>query len=64
MSNLIKLNGDAAGIFENEWTCVNLPASQAEQRVQAGKECCISSQAKNLSQTNKSQRQSFPQLVK
>ena len=37
MSNLIKLNGDAAGIFENEWTCVNLPASQAEQRVQAGK---------------------------
>ena len=37
MSNLIKLNGDAASIVENEWTCVNLPASQAEQRVQAGK---------------------------
>ena len=37
MSNLIKLNDDAASIVENEWTCVNLPASQAEQRVQAGK---------------------------
>ena len=37
MSNLIKLNGDTANIVENEWTCVNLPASQAEQRVQAGK---------------------------
>ena len=37
MSNLIKLNGDLASIVENEWTCVNLPASQAEQRVQAGK---------------------------
>ena len=37
MSNLIKLNGEAASIVENEWTCVNLPASQAEQRVQAGK---------------------------
>ena len=37
MSNLIKLNGEATSIVENEWTCVNLPASQAEQRVQAGK---------------------------
>ena len=37
MSNLIKLNGETASIVENEWTCVNLPASQAEQRVQAGK---------------------------
>ena len=37
MSNLIKLNDDAASIVENEWTCVNLTASQAEQRVQAGK---------------------------
>ena len=37
MSNLIKLNGEVASIVENEWTCVNLPPSQAEQRVQAGK---------------------------
>jgi len=37
MSNLIKLNGETASIVEDEWTCVNLPASQAEQRVQAGK---------------------------
>ncbi len=37
MSNLIKLNDDAASIVENEWVCINLPASQAEQRVQAGK---------------------------
>ena len=37
MSNLIQLNGDAASIVENEWTCVNLPASQAEERKQAGK---------------------------
>ena len=37
MSNLIELNGDVARIIENEWTLVNLPASQAEQRVQAGK---------------------------
>ena len=37
MSNLIQLNGDDASIVENDWTLVNLPASQAEQRVQAGK---------------------------
>ena len=37
MSNLIKLNNGAAAIVENEWTLVNLPASQTEQRVQAGK---------------------------
>lgn len=37
MSNLIQLNGDVASIVENDWTLVNLPASQAEQRVQAGK---------------------------
>ena len=37
MSNLIKLNGEVASIVENEWTCVSLPLSQAEQRVQAGK---------------------------
>ena len=36
MSNLIKLNDDEASIVENEWTYVNLPASQAKQRVQAG----------------------------
>ena len=37
MSNLIQLNGGVASIIENDWTLVNLPASQAEQRVQAGK---------------------------
>ena len=37
MSNLIKLEGDVANIIENDWTLVNLPESQAEQRVQAGK---------------------------
>lgn len=37
MSNLIKLSSEGASIAENEWTCVNLPESQAEQRVQAGK---------------------------
>ena len=37
MSNLIKLNDDVASIVENEWVCINLPESQAEQRVQAGK---------------------------
>ncbi len=37
MSNLIQLNGDFASIVENDWTLVNLPASQAAQRVQAGK---------------------------
>ncbi|MDZ4140861.1 MAG: DUF934 domain-containing protein [Methylotenera sp.] len=37
MSNLIKLNGDVASIVENEWTIVNLPAGQAEERKQAGK---------------------------
>ena len=37
MSNLIQLKGDSASIIDNAWTLVNLPASQAEQRVQAGK---------------------------
>ena len=37
MSNLIKLEGDVANIIENDWTLVNLPESQVEQRVQAGK---------------------------
>ena len=37
MSNLIKLEGGVANIIENDWTLVNLPESQAEQRVQAGK---------------------------
>ena len=37
MSNLIQLKGDSASIVDNAWTLVNLPASQAEQRVQAGK---------------------------
>lgn len=37
MSNLIQLKGGVASIVEDEWTTVQLPASQAEQRVQAGK---------------------------
>ena len=37
MSNLIKLNGETASIVENEWKLVNLPASQVEERKQAGK---------------------------
>ena len=37
MSNLIQLNGDTAGVVQDEWTYVNLPASQAPERVSAGK---------------------------
>ena len=37
MSNLIALNGDTASIIEDVWTIVQLPASQAEERKQAGK---------------------------
>lgn len=37
MSNLIQLKGDSASIVEDTWTIVNLPASQAEERKQAGK---------------------------
>jgi uncharacterized protein (DUF934 family) len=37
MSNLIQLKDGIASITKDEWTLVNLPASQAEQRVQAGK---------------------------
>ncbi len=37
MSNLIALNNGVATISENEWTIVKLPASQVEERKQAGK---------------------------
>ena len=37
MSNLITLNNGVAAISENEWTIVKLPASQVEERKQAGK---------------------------
>lgn len=37
MSNLIKLNNGTAAVAENEWTIVKLPASQVEERKQAGK---------------------------
>ena len=42
MSNLIKLdlenkNHDIASVVENEWQCVELPASEAAERIQAGK---------------------------
>jgi uncharacterized protein (DUF934 family) len=37
MSNLIKLQDNIPSLVEDEWILVNLAASQAEQRVQAGK---------------------------
>ena len=37
MSNLIQLKDGVASIVENAWTIVQLPASQAEERKQAGK---------------------------
>ena len=37
MSNLIQLKGDSANIVEDVWTTVTLPASQAPERVLAGK---------------------------
>jgi uncharacterized protein (DUF934 family) len=37
MSNLIQLKDGVASVVEDEWTIVNLPASQAEQKVLAGK---------------------------
>lgn len=37
MSNLITLNNGKAVVTENEWTIVKLPASQVEERKQAGK---------------------------
>ena len=37
MSNLITLNNGVAAISENEWVLVKLPASQVEERKQAGK---------------------------
>jgi uncharacterized protein (DUF934 family) len=37
MSNLIQLKDGIASVVENEWTIVQLPASQAEERKQAGK---------------------------
>ncbi len=37
MSNLITLNNGVAAISESEWTIVKLPASQVEERKQAGK---------------------------
>jgi uncharacterized protein (DUF934 family) len=37
MSNLIQLKDGLASVVEDEWTIVQLPASQAEQKVLAGK---------------------------
>jgi uncharacterized protein (DUF934 family) len=37
MSNLITLNNGVAAISENEWAIIKLPASQVEERKQAGK---------------------------
>jgi hypothetical protein len=36
MSNLIKLENGVASVVKNEWQCVELPASDAAERVQAG----------------------------
>jgi uncharacterized protein (DUF934 family) len=37
MSNLIQLKGDSASIVDDAWTLVNLPATEVEERKQAGK---------------------------
>lgn len=37
MSNLIQLKDGIANLVENQWQCVELPASQAPERVLAGK---------------------------
>ena len=37
MSNLIKLQDGVASVVNDDWTIVQLPASQAEERKQAGK---------------------------
>ncbi len=37
MSNLIQLKNGVASLADNDWTCVQLPPSQAEERKQAGK---------------------------
>ena len=37
MSNLIQLKGDSASIVEDDWTTISLPASNVEERKQAGK---------------------------
>jgi uncharacterized protein (DUF934 family) len=37
MSNLIKLENNHARVVEDQWQCVELPASEAAERVQAGK---------------------------
>ena len=37
MSNLIQINADDASIVDDAWVTVNLPASLAEERKQAGK---------------------------
>jgi uncharacterized protein (DUF934 family) len=37
MSNLIAISNGIASIVENQWQCVELPASLAEERKQAGK---------------------------
>lgn len=37
MSNLIQLNNGVASIIDDRWTIVQLPASQLEERKQAGK---------------------------
>jgi uncharacterized protein (DUF934 family) len=37
MSNLIQLNNEVASVVDDAWAIVNLPASNAEERKQAGK---------------------------
>ena len=37
MSNLVKIDNGIAAVADNEWTLVQLPATQVEERKQAGK---------------------------
>jgi len=37
MSNLVKIDNGIAAVADNEWTIVQLPATQVEERKQAGK---------------------------
>lgn len=53
MSNLITLNNGIAAISENEWAVVTLPASQVEERKQAGKVVLFKLTGEKLFQQNK-----------
>ena len=63
MSNLIQLKADAASIVEDTWTIVNLPASLAEERKQAGKVVLFKLTGENSVTQSKSLAQKSPLLV-